>query len=506
MRMGLAGRRIVNTLLVCALLGVSLSPAVNAQGAGFTLSIPLFSSADLTPVLLPVSNPDHAAVFQVSWQDALQYAVGYELQEASDAAFTQNVRQACLTAGLSCQVTAPGAGLWYYRVRGQNPLWGETGWSGSESVVVCGALAYNEPLLWNMAIIQAPAAWACSHGGQDVVIAVLDTGVYSAHPDLAGNLVAGASFVSYTTSWEDDLGHGTHVAGIAAGAANNGGILGVAPRAKIMPVKVCKADRTCDWVDIANGVYWAVDNGARVINLSLGDVTSSDTLRDALNYAYARNVVIAASAGNNGISVTNYPAAYTSTIAVAATTSADVRAYFSNMGNWLDVAAPGYFIFSSYYQPVGSYGYYNYMSGTSMAAPHVSGLAALVLALRPGWTPEQVRSLITSTAVDLGDAGYDTSYGWGRINAGAAINALVEAGTGSLAAPAAISPRSAAPPASAGSPQDYVLGEVLYKLRPGAAPADALPDGAQAGDVRSEAAIARAGIHKLHVPVGQEQA
>ncbi len=505
-------RRVPALLLVCMLLAGGLGlPAYEAaaQAGALHLALPLVSSAPLLPVLQPIANADGDDSYTVSWLETPRLSPSFELEEASDADFTQDVRSVCSTSDLSCQVTGRAKGEWYYRVRGIQPYYGGyTAWSAVESVrVSCGAIPYNESALWNMALIHAPQAWACPQGGAGVTIAILDTGVYSAHPDLAGNLVAGATFVISTTSWADDHGHGTHVAGIAAGIANNGGIFGAAPRASIMPVKVCNKYGNCEWDDIANGIHYAVDSGARVINLSLGEAASSAVIYDAVRYAYERGVLIAAAAGNDGVNELYYPASYAEVLAVAATSALDTRMYFSNMGDWLDVSAPGDYIYSSYYTGT----LYSTMRGTSMAAPHVAGLAALIFALRSGWSPDQVREHIQATADDITryGVGWDDKTGWGRINAQRAVAALLsEAAT---AAPARAStpaslPEAPAAPAVPADPAEYAPGEVLYKLRAGAQAAEVLSAYAlAAGGIRAEQAVTAAGVWVLRVPAGQER-
>lgn len=370
----------------------------------------------------------------------------------------------------------------------------------------CSPLPYNETLLYNMNKVQAPQAWPCTDGGAGVVIAIIDTGVDSNHPDLAANLVAGAYFTG--TSTEDDHGHGTHVSGIAAGVANNGGIFGVAPRARIMPVKVCDNNGLCPDDAVANGVIWAVDHGAQVINMSLGGPDDSTILHEAVRYAYTSGVVVIASVGNcgdsnyylNGCSYVNqpsYPASYNELIAVAATDSNDAKASFSTAGSYVDVSAPGVAIYSSYYT-----GGYASMSGTSMAAPHVAGEAALIRKLRPGWTVAQIYDHIRSSVVDIAPPGCDIYTGWGRINAQKAVDALSLAATDALPVPATV--QSAAAPISS-DPAEFSPGVVLFKLRPGAALAAILNEATiSAASLQAEVAVAQLGVLRLNVPAGEE--
>jgi thermitase len=276
---------------------------------------------------------------------------------------------------------------------------------------------------YDMNIINADDAWGlCSLYAGSVTIAIIDTGVDLDHPDLQVNLLPGYDYWDYDTVPEDGNGHGTNVAGIAAAALNGIRVAGVAPTAKILPVRVLNNQGSGYISDIADGVIYAADR-AQVLNLSLGGTSNSSTLQNAINYAAnTKGRLVVAAAGNcgdsnypyNGCTSMNqivYPGAYSNVMAVAATTSSDTRSSFSNVGSYVDIAAPGSNIYNTYYGNS-----YTYVSGTSQAAPHVAGLAALVWAKNPGYTAAQVWGRITSTAVDLGAAGVDTSFGAGRID------------------------------------------------------------------------------------------
>lgn len=261
--------------------------------------------------------------------------------------------------------------------------------------------------------MQAPAAWDVTKGSSNVVVAVVDTGVQTDHPDLTGKTVAGYDFVNNDNNAYDEQGHGTHVAGTIAATTNNGiGVAAVAPDVKVMPVRVLDANGsgTNDWV--ASGITYAADNGAKVINMSLGGSSGSQALQDAVNYAWSKGVVVVAAAGNSNTSSPSYPAYYTNCIAVAATDSNDARASFSNYGSWVDVAAPGVNIMSS---TLGG-GYAKY-SGTSMATPHAAGVAALVAS--QGKTHTEVRAMLENTADQI--AGTGTYWAKGRLNAYRAV-------------------------------------------------------------------------------------
>jgi len=273
---------------------------------------------------------------------------------------------------------------------------------------------------WGMVKIEAPQAWDVTTGSASINIAILDTGVDPDHPDLGNKIISNINF-SGSDTVDDVFGHGTHVAGIAAASTNNGiGVAGLGYAANIMNVKVLADNGAGAHSAIAAGIIWAADNGAQIINMSFGGGGSTQTLEDAVNYAWSKGVVVVAAAGNNGNSYMVYPAGYTDCIAVAATDRDDARASWSNYGDWVDVAAPGTGIYSTIKGD--SYGY---KSGTSMASPHVAGLAALVFATvsdanGDGKLNDEVRSRIETTCDVIGVSG----IGYGRINAAAAVGSV----------------------------------------------------------------------------------
>jgi thermitase len=273
---------------------------------------------------------------------------------------------------------------------------------------------------WGMVKIQAPQAWEVTTGSPGINIAILDTGVDLDHPDLANKIISNINFSSSATV-DDVYGHGTHVAGIAAAMTNNGiGVAGLGYSSTIMNVKVLDDYGSGTYSGVASGIIWAVDNGAEVINMSLGGSSPSSTLEDAVNYAWNNGVVVVASAGNGASTTPAYPAYYTNCIAVGATDANDVLASWSNYGNWVDVAAPGVSIYSTLKN--NSYGY---MGGTSMASPYVAGLAALVFTTvsDPNGNRKlnyEVRSRIEATCDDIGVSG----IGNGRINAARAVGTV----------------------------------------------------------------------------------
>jgi len=285
----------------------------------------------------------------------------------------------------------------------------------------------NDPYFaqqWGMTKIQAPQAWDVTTGKPDIWIAILDTGIDQDHQDLPGltKIVANANF-TFSLTWDDIYGHGTHVAGIAAAATNNGiGVAGVGRNSGLINVKVLGDNGSGYYSWVASGITWAANYGAKVINMSLGGPSASSALEDAVNYAWGKGVVVVAAAGNSSSSALSYPAAYDNCIAVAATTATDTKASFSNYGSWVDVAAPGVSIYSTLpnhpYQ-LGTTLNYGSLSGTSMAAPHVAGLAGLVWATPYGTSNASVRNRIESTADAIPGTG--TYWQYGRINAYRAV-------------------------------------------------------------------------------------
>jgi thermitase len=265
-------------------------------------------------------------------------------------------------------------------------------------------------------LVKLLPAWNVTTGISTTIVAVIDTGINAAHPEFAGRLVPGYDFVNQDDDPTDDNGHGTHVAGIIGAGLDGVGTAGMCPQCRIMAVKVLNNKNAGMWSLVAKGILFAVDHGARVINLSLGAAVSSSTLESAVEYAHTNNVVVIAAAGNNNSDMPFYPAAIPYVIAVSATDRTDQRWPLSNFGDYIDVAAPGHQVYSTYHDMVTTNGY-AFMSGTSMAAPFVSGLAGLVISRRPELSGEDVVALITNHADDLGDAGKDVYYGNGRINA-----------------------------------------------------------------------------------------
>ncbi|MFC0473415.1 S8 family peptidase [Halalkalibacter kiskunsagensis] len=278
---------------------------------------------------------------------------------------------------------------------------------------------FFEPYQWNLEQIEIDEGWNFS-GGQGVKIAILDTGVDPEHLDLKEKLGPGYNAFDDSSDFSDAHGHGTHVAGVAAALTNNvTGIAGVSWDSTILPVKVLNDDGEGSSYEVAKGIYWAVEQGADVINMSLGDYYPSDVLYDAIVHAHEQDVVLIAASGNDNVADPMYPAQYDQVFTVAAVDDSRNRAFFSNYGEHVDVTAPGEHIPSLF--PNNNY---VVMSGTSMAAPHVTGLAGLIRSLRPDLTNEQVYEVMTSTAKDLGTEGHDPYYGFGEIDIAAALKSI----------------------------------------------------------------------------------
>ncbi|MEW5748706.1 MAG: S8 family serine peptidase [Candidatus Thermoplasmatota archaeon] len=296
---------------------------------------------------------------------------------------------------------------------------------------------------WALDEVEAYDAWDIDLGSHDVIVAVLDTGIDWNHADISPNIWSnGDGYHGYNfidDNWfpmDDNVNgydengdwvanmytyHGTHVAGVVGAATDNGiGMAGLA-QVRLMAVKVMNDSGEGTDSTVASGIRWATDNGAHVIVMSLGVEGISLPLQNAVNYAASRGVVLVAAAGNDGTSVLSYPAAFLNVIAVGAIDDTERRASFSNFGTELDVVAPGVNIYST--QGGGSY---QYLSGTSAAAPHVAAVAALMLTVNPALTPEDVGQIINETANDLSIPGWDTGTGWGVVSAFGAIEAVAD--------------------------------------------------------------------------------
>ncbi|MCK0506838.1 S8 family serine peptidase [Aromatoleum anaerobium] len=277
----------------------------------------------------------------------------------------------------------------------------------------------NDPYFskaWHLPKIQAPTAWDASTGA-GVTVAILDSGVDASHPDLAGKLVSGWNFYDGNSNTTDVNGHGTKVAGTVAAATNNAtGVAAVAGAAKIMPVRVSSSSGSGSLSAIASGLTWAADRGARVANLSFYGVSTSSTIVSAAQYMKNKGGLVTVSAGNYGTETTF--ASTDTMIIVSATDSNDAKTSWSSYGNYVDLAAPGAGIWTT-----ANGGGYGSVSGTSFSSPVTAGVVALMMAVNPTLGASQVQQLLQSTAKDLGAAGWDKYYGYGLVNAAAAVQA-----------------------------------------------------------------------------------
>lgn len=298
-----------------------------------------------------------------------------------------------------------------------------------------------ETLEWGVDRIDADLAWVTGRGA-GIKVAIIDTGIDKDHEDLKANIKGGENFVASKNGpphkrtvksgeWDDDNGHGTHVAGIVAATDNEIGVIGVAPDAHLYGVKVLDSSGSGYLSDVIDGIGWSVNNGMDVVNMSLGSSSDSPSLREAVDAAYAAGVVLVAAAGNSGdgdgtTNRVNYPAKYASVIAIAATDSNDNTPTWSSEGEEVELAAPGADIRSTWND-----GLYKTISGTSMASPHAAGVVALVLVTgipaeydansNGTWDPAEVRVALRDSAEDLGTAGHDNFYGHGLIDAQASV-------------------------------------------------------------------------------------
>jgi subtilisin family serine protease len=279
----------------------------------------------------------------------------------------------------------------------------------------------NDPYFtdqWGLTKIEAPRAWDLSHGNSSVLVAVVDSGIDWNHPDLAPNYVPlGYDWVYNDADPMDDNGHGTHVAGIIAAALNNElGVAGVA-QVSIMAEKALDMKGEGYESDLASAINHAAEQGAEIISMSWGSYEDSWLIHRALIDAYRAGVLLVAAAGNDATNERMYPAAYDEVIAVSATDQNDNPAWFSNYGDWVELSAPGVSILSTLWND-----YYGVKSGTSMAAPYVAGVAALVWGVYPEMTRDELRTWLRGHSDDLGEPGFDYVYGYGRINARKAVS------------------------------------------------------------------------------------
>jgi len=276
---------------------------------------------------------------------------------------------------------------------------------------------------WGITRVKADQVWPLGNTGMNVKVAILDTGIDYAHPDLSANYKGGRDFVNSDMDPMDDHGHGTHVAGTVGAASNITDVVGAGPNVSLYSLKVLNSSASGYYSWLIAGLDWCVANGMQVASMSLGGTSDSSALRTACDNAVANGVFLVAAAGNSGNAdgtgdSVEYPARYDSVIAVAATDTSNNRAYFSSTGPALDFAAPGVYIQSD---KLG--GGIISASGTSMSCPHVSGVAALLIA--SGVTgPANIRARLIATSTDLGAAGFDNLYGNGLVDALRAVSSM----------------------------------------------------------------------------------
>lgn len=281
----------------------------------------------------------------------------------------------------------------------------------------------KQTLPWGVGRVRDGQAWSIGNIGDGINVAVIDTGISKDHLDLKDNLSGGYNAIDSTKDWDDDNGHGSHIAGIIGALDNTIGAVGVAPQINLYAIKSLNRNGSGFVSDVIDGIQWAMDNGVNVANMSFGSASDSLSLREAVTSAYNAGIVFVAASGNSG-GVTLYPAAYPEVIAVSATDKDDTLVSFSSRGPEISLSAPGIDIFSAY----NGFGYAT-LSGSSMAAPHVTAAAALVFGSpissydtndNGRWDPAEIRQKIQNTALDLGETGFDELYGWGLVNAFAA--------------------------------------------------------------------------------------
>ncbi|MHB8747461.1 MAG: S8 family serine peptidase [Gammaproteobacteria bacterium] len=271
---------------------------------------------------------------------------------------------------------------------------------------------------WHLAKIGAPTAWDTAKG-DGVIVAIIDSGVDSTHPDLAGKLVPGWNLYDNNSNTSDVYGHGTEVAGVVGALSNNSlGVTSVAWNTKLMPVRVSMSDGSAYLSTIANGITWAADHGANIANCSFATLTGSSTIQNAANYMRSKGGIVVVAAGNYG-TLDSTPNT-TAMISVSATDSRDALTSWSSYGPYVDVAAPGAGIGTTT-----NGGGYAAVSGTSFSSPMTAAVLALEKSANPALSNTQLESILESTAVDLGTPGYDYYFGYGRINAAAAVATVI---------------------------------------------------------------------------------
>jgi subtilisin family serine protease len=287
------------------------------------------------------------------------------------------------------------------------------------------AVSVSDPLTggqYSLNRMRVRDAWAVQTGARNVV-AVLDTGVQFSHPDLVGRLATGWDFVNNRKNASDDNGHGTWVSGIIAANANDGyGIAGISWSDYVLPIKIMDREGRGTTANLIAGIRYAADRGASVINMSVGGFPYTQGVQDAVNYAWNKGAVLVGAAGNNRREETFYPASFANVVSVSATQVDDEFSHWSSYGPKVDLSAPGSSVlttncYTCTYAGHDTWGHHTYISGTSFATPNVAGVVALLRAMYPTATPQQIVDRLLAGVDDLGYPGWDNRYGRGRVNA-----------------------------------------------------------------------------------------
>ncbi|MEM7533819.1 MAG: S8 family peptidase [Chloroflexota bacterium] len=275
-------------------------------------------------------------------------------------------------------------------------------------------------------IIQAFEAWNITTGSEEVIIAIVDTGIVTEHLDIdTSRVLTGYDFVHDDNFPDDENGHGTHITGIIAATINNGvGASGICPKCKLLPVKVLDKQNTGRWSAISEGILYAADQGAHIMNLSLGGQFPPRVLEQAVKYAMNNNVLMVGAGGNTGTETILFPAGYEEVIGVGATNDQDQRWDLSSTGPHIELSAPGQSIYSTWGNSKSRSENFVFLSGTSMASPHVAAIAGLLLSQDSTLTPETIRQMLIDSSLDLGVVDLDDEYGHGRVNALHALRLL----------------------------------------------------------------------------------
>ncbi|HEY9900180.1 MAG TPA: S8 family serine peptidase [Pantanalinema sp.] len=380
------------------LLGALLATSCALRPPGLTPPSPVAGLAPDTPGLAPDGMPDFE---QQGLSERNEVIVRFKPGSEGKDIGVPLVRELLLPRTKLFKVDSLEAQAALLRQLREDP---DVEYAEPDYTVHAAALPSDPKLgdLWAFTKVNMAGAWGTTLGDAAVKIAVIDTGVNYKHPDLADNcLVAeGFDFQNYDTDPMDDEGHGTHVAGTIAAIANAQGVVGAAPGCKIIPIKALGLKGGASSA-VASAIVHAVQKGAKVINLSLGSTTATQTERNAVDYAVGQGVIVVAAAGNSNTTRPSYPAGYPSAISVGATDRDDKRASFSNYGPWVKLAAPGTEILSTDYFSSSTSGNYSIKQGTSMASPLVAGVAALMRSQHADWTVQEIQQALVTTGVAL---------------------------------------------------------------------------------------------------------